>query len=700
MKDVLVIGSGGREHALAWKFLLSPQVDRVYVAPGNAGVDLIGYKAPHNPITETEINLLLNWMLNLKREFGLTWVGPELPLSVGIVDSCHWFNFPVVGPTQAAARIETSKVWAKEFMRRHNIPTAPAIAFETVTDLRAHLLAEQTSFPLVVKEDGLAAGKGVTILQNRTEAVTWLARLTNVTVEAMLAADFQPTAVSTSSVGNEQQPSSPPPTSRDDMDEDALAFAIASGMSAAQVEAVLRGETLTASQLSRTAPPNRPLPPPAQEQAQPDTEEEPEFVLRHRLSQQDLLSREGRRILVEQFLQGREVTVMVFTDGKTIVPMPVVCDYKRLLDGDRGPMTGSMGAYSPPGFLPPGFRDHVLATIIEPAVRGLAAEGTPFKGVLYAGLILTAEGPQVLEFNARFGDPEAQVVLPLLESDLYEIGSAIVEERLDQIEVKWADKASCCVVVASAGYPEQPESGQLIRGMDQITPDVLVFHAGTRGSKVMSDVARAAGGGEMVERRPVKQTSWRDFLGRIELRAPGFGNREQKQELQEIASGGELELRTNGGRVLSLVATAPTLAEARAKVYHDLSYINFPGMQYRTDIALREEYPSEAAMQQTTSPAKSTAAQPSPDQPTGSEPTTEEISDLLGDDPTANMSQPDEATATLGQPNESPSVTLARAGAADLTGEANTSAWQEAVGWQAAGGTPAVESKQESDQER
>ena len=417
---ILVIGSGGREHALAWKLAQSPRAPILYCAPGNVGMTRL---ARCLPIPSDDIPALLSFAK--EKQIDLTVVGPELPLTLGLVDAFREEGIPVVGPTRAAARIEASKVFAKDFMQRHRIPTAPARVFSEPDAAMDYI--RQHGAPLVVKVDGLAAGKGVIVAQDEAGA-------------------FQ---------------------------------AI-------------------------------------------------EVFMRRRV-----FGEAGNHVVLEDCLAGEEVTLLVFTDGRTIVPMVPSQDHKRIYDDDLGPNTGGMGAYSPVPILSEALQQQVLREAVEPAVAGLAKEGCPYQGVLYVGLMLTSEGPKVLEFNARFGDPEAQVIMPRLQTDLVEILEAIASGRLDRIKVQWKPNAAVCVVLASKGYPASSEAGFPITGIEEAEAgeEVNVFHAGT-----------------MVQD------------GRVV---------------------------TAGGRVLGVTASGRDLVTARERAYEAVARIRFSGMQYRRDIALK-----------------------------------------------------------------------------------------------------------------
>ena len=415
---VLVIGNGGREHALIWKLAQSRHVGTLYCTPGNAG---IAQHARCVPIASNDIPSILKF--SKETQIDLTVVGPELPLTLGLTDVFHAEGLSVVGPTQAAARIESSKVFAKEFMQRHRIPTAPAAIFSEPDAAEDYI--RRHGAPIVVKADGLAAGKGVVVAQTETEALQ-------------------------------------------------------------AVESMMR---------------------------------------------QRVFGEAGGQVILEDRLEGEEATLLVLTDGKTVIPMVPSQDHKRIFDNDQGPNTGGMGAYSPIPILTNALIEKILREVVEPAVTGMANEGCPYQGVLYVGLMLTSVGPKVLEFNARFGDPEAQVVLPRLETDLVEILEALVKGRLNQIKVQWDSRASVCVVLASKGYPGKAEMGIPITGLQKVEAlgDVIVFHAGTD----LKD-------GQMI---------------------------------------------TAGGRVLGVTARGENLAAAREKAYEAVSRIRFDGMQFRRDIA-------------------------------------------------------------------------------------------------------------------
>jgi len=417
---ILVIGGGAREHTLVWKLNQSPKVEEIYVAPGNAGTGLI---AQNLDIGTNDLEALAQ--IARERSIDLAVVGPEAPLAQGIVDLFEKRRIPCFGPTGEATKIESSKVFAKELMQKYGIPCARSRSFSLFEEARTYLQAQQP--PIVVKADGLAAGKGSIVAQSKEEALTAL-------VDIM---------------------------------------------------------------------------------------------------EKRVFGSAGDQVLIEECLEGGEVSLLAFTDGETVIPMVPACDYKRALDGDQGPNTGGMGSYSPPSFFDEMMINGVRDTIIEPAVKAMAKEGKPFKGVLYAGLIMTAEGPKALEFNARFGDPENQVMIPRLKSDLLEIMLAVIDGTLDKTRVEWSDEACVGVVMASAGYPGSYTTGLPIEGLDSVDKDILIFHAGTKA---------------------------KDGI-----------------------------IYTDGGRVLTVAATGRTLAEARSKVYLNLPRIHFEGCHYRGDIAAREQ---------------------------------------------------------------------------------------------------------------
>jgi len=417
---VLVIGSGGREHTLVWKIAQSPKVSQVYCAPGNAGISKL---AQCININADNIEKLADFAQEEKID--LTVVGPELPLSKGIVNEFNRKGLRIFGPSKEATEIESSKVFSKYLMKKYNIPTANYEVFQNSE--KAFDYIKQQIFPLVIKADGLAAGKGVFIVKNLVQA-------------------------------------------RDALD--------------ALMEEKKFGEA-------------------------------------------------GRQVIIEEFLEGEEVSILAFCDGKTVVPMVSSQDHKKIFDNDQGPNTGGMGAYSPVPFYPDEFKERVLEEILKPTIKGLQSEGREYRGVLYAGLVLTKEGPKVLEFNARFGDPETQAILPRLKTDLIDILNAVIEGRLHKINIEWEDNAAVCVVVASGGYPGKYQKGKAISGLERLEKmeDIIVFHAGT---KLQDD-----------------------------------------------------KVITSRGRVLGITAWDKTISKAKERAYKGVKEIYFEDMYYRKDIAAK-----------------------------------------------------------------------------------------------------------------
>jgi len=417
--NVLVIGGGGREHALAWRIARSPRVARVFVAPGNAGTER----------EEGLVNVAAAGAEELVRfakreQIALTVVGPEAPLAAGLVDAFRAEGLRIFGPTRAAAQLESSKDFAKAFMARHAIPTAAYASFSDAPP--AHAYVDARGAPIVVKADGLAAGKGVVVAATAGEA--------HAAIDAML--------------GDRR------------------------------------------------------------------------------------LGEAGARVVIEEFLAGEEASFIVMADGEHALPLASSQDHKRLLDGDRGPNTGGMGAYSPAPVVTPSVHARIMREIIIPAIRGMAAEGMPYTGFLYAGVMIDAAGaPRTLEFNCRLGDPETQPIMMRLRSDLVELLQHALDGTLDRVDAEWDRRAALGVVVAAAGYPEQPRKGDAISGLDAAPADCCVFHAGT---------ARA---GDTVV--------------------------------------------TSGGRVLCVTALGETVRQAQRTAYAAVRSIHFDGMQYRTDIGHR-----------------------------------------------------------------------------------------------------------------
>jgi phosphoribosylamine---glycine ligase len=414
---ILIVGGGGREHALACKVVQSPHVAQVFIAPGNGGTERM-QKVRNVALKPTDIDALVSFASHEKID--LVIVGPEAPLAAGITDALHRVGIACLGPTQAAAQIETSKHFAKEFMTKHGIPTA---SYEVITSLaQAEAYIETHNVPLVVKADGLTGGKGVIIAQTKQKA---------------------------------------------------------------------------------------------------------------RQAAHDMLSgaafgKEGQTIVCEEFLQGQEVSFIVLTDGTHCIPLATSQDYKKLCNGDEGLMTGGMGACSPAPCITPELHSRIMREIIDPTLKQLAADGTPFVGFLYAGLIITPDGnPYVLEFNCRLGDPEAQVILPLMQTDLVTLGLAAVQQKLHTMAIEWDPRKAVTVVIADSGYPKPCYVGQSI-DIHQ-TAETTIYHAATK---------------------------WNDT-----------------------------QLVSTGGRILAVTALADSLDQAREKAYAGVQGIQLPHMQYRTDIA-------------------------------------------------------------------------------------------------------------------
>lgn len=416
---LLVIGGGGREHTLVWKIAQSPLVEKIYCAPGNGGIRQL---AECVPISEKEIDRLVKFAD--EKQIDLTVVGPELPLALGIVDAFQNQGLQIFGPSRKAAELESSKAYAKFVMQKYGIPTATATIFDSYDAALRYVQSHE--LPLVVKADGLAAGKGAVVCSSLEEA----------------------------------------------------------------------GEAL------------------------------------RKIMVQQIFGDAGKKVIIEDFLKGQEASVLAFTDGVHILPLVPAQDHKRIFDGDEGPNTGGMGAYAPAGLV----HDKMLATIrqriLEPTIKGMALEDRPYRGVLYAGLMITRQGPKVIEFNCRFGDPETQAILPLLKNDIVPLLLACSNGQLDQTIIEHLPQHAVCVVMASGGYPGKYETGKRILGLDRRFDDgVLLFHSGTR----------------YVDSQYV----------------------------------------TAGGRVLGITAVAPTLREAIKQAYRAVGKIAFDGAYYRKDIGYK-----------------------------------------------------------------------------------------------------------------
>jgi phosphoribosylamine--glycine ligase len=419
---VLLIGSGGREHALAWALARSPELDSLYAAPGSTGIARHGELVP---IGADEIDALAEHAL--RERYDLTVVGPEAPLVAGLGDRLREAGLAVFGPSAPAARIEGSKVFAKRFMERHGIPSAAYRVFQAIEEAESYLRSREAAYPLVVKADGLAAGKGVIIAENVQQAVQ-------------------------------------------------------------AAEGMLSGRAFGAA---------------------------------------------GSRIVIEELLRGTEASFFVLTDGTRFVELATCQDYKRALDGDRGLNTGGMGSYSPSAYLHGDLRREIVDRIVRPTIEGLAREEHPYRGVLYCGVMLTERGPQVLEYNARFGDPETQALLPRLDGDWLPVLHACATGGLEVQDLRWKSDAAVCVVMSSGGYPGSYAKGLPVHGVDQAEAleNVVVFHAGT-------------------------------------------------------ALGPDGSLVTAGGRVLGVTALGPDLGSARDRAYAAVARIRWDGAHHRTDIAL------------------------------------------------------------------------------------------------------------------
>lgn len=422
---ILVIGGGGREHALAWKLAESPKATKVYVAPGNGGTALAGGKLENLNITD--VKALREWAQAEK--IAVTVVGPEAPLAAGVVDEFRAHGLKVFGPTKTAAQLESSKAYSKDFMARHSIPTAQ---YETFTDaVAAHAYVDRLGAPIVIKADGLAAGKGVVVAMSLQEA------------------------------------------------HDAVDFMLVDN----------------------------------------------KYGVQH--------NEGGARVVIEEFLEGEEASFIVLCDGKNVLALATSQDHKRLKDGDQGPNTGGMGAYSPAPVVTADVHARAMREIILPTIRGMEKDGVPYTGFLYAGLMIDKAGHlKTLEFNCRMGDPETQPIMMRLKSDLVDVMLAACEGKLDQLELQWDRRTALGVVMAAAGYPEDPRKGDVITGLPAAADDAMVFHAGTQ----LGD-----------DGHPV----------------------------------------TSGGRVLCVTVLADSVKQAQQKVYDVARGIHFDGAQYRRDIGFR-----------------------------------------------------------------------------------------------------------------
>jgi len=427
--NILVIGSGGREHALAWKLAQSPKATKVYVAPGNGGTA----RDPHLVnVPITDVKALADFAQDNK--ISLTVVGPEAPLAAGVVDEFRARGMRIFGPTQKAAQLESSKAFAKDFMKRHGIPTA---FYETFTDAAAaHAFVDKHGAPIVIKADGLAAGKGVVVamtLDEAHQAVDWMLLDNKLGVQHNAGVDGQATP----------------------------------------------------------------------------------------------------RVVIEEFLEGEEASFIVLADGKNVAVLATSQDHKRLLDCDAGPNTGGMGAYSPAPVVTPNVHAKAMHEIINPTLAGMAKDGIPFTGFLYAGLMIDANGnPKTLEFNCRMGDPETQPIMMRLKSDLIDVFTAATDGSLDQVELQWDRRFALGVVLAAGGYPLDPKKGDVITGLPAEADDAMVFHAGT-------------------------------------------------------TMGEDGQVRTSGGRVLCVTALGESAKLAQQRAYDYMRGIQFDGMQFRTDIGWR-----------------------------------------------------------------------------------------------------------------
>ena len=421
---ILVVGSGGREHAICWKLKQSPKVSKIYCAPGNAG---IADSAECVNIKAEDIEGISEFAA--KEGVDMAVIGPEVPLAMGITDALQAKGIRVFGPNKKCSQLEASKSFTKAFLAKYNIPTAKYSEYTDKEELKKAIGIY--GYPMVLKADGLAAGKGVVLAQNAQEA--------EVAIEEMMG--------------------------------------------------------------------------------------------------DRVFGAAGDRVVVEECLKGVEASMLCFVDENSIVPMESAQDYKRIFDNDQGPNTGGMGTYSPSLIFTPELEKRIMDEILMPTLKGFQQDGLDFKGVLFVGLMISDEGPKVIEFNNRFGDPETQSVLMRLDTDLVDIFDAVIDNRLAEIDIKWKDEKAVCVVLASGGYPGDYEKGKVISGLDDVEEGVVVFHAGT-----------------------------------------AFG--------KEADASGKLPIVTAGGRVLGVTAIGATHDEARAKAFENVKRISFEGAQYRNDIGI------------------------------------------------------------------------------------------------------------------
>lgn len=431
---VLIVGGGGREHAIAWKLSQSPKVDKIYCAPGNAGIADV---AECVAVKAEDIDGICRFAND--SQIDLAVIGPEVPLAMGIVDELEKAGVRTFGPNKKCAQLEASKAFTKAFLDRHNIPTA---GYKEFTDKEEILKSVGIyGYPMVIKADGLAAGKGVVIAETEEEAVK--------AIEEMMG--------------------------------------------------------------------------------------------------EKVFGAAGDKIVVEEYLTGIEASMLCFVDEHTIIPMESAQDYKRIFDGDKGPNTGGMGTYSPSLVFNKDLEERIRTEILNPTLEGFQKDGLDFKGVLFIGLMIGEDGPKVIEFNNRFGDPETQSVLLRLETDLFDIFNAVVDNKLNDVNIKWSEKKAVCVVLASGGYPGPYEKGKTIHGLNRVDPDVIVFHAGTR-----------------LEERT------------IHMGDNGCG----------IITKNETVVVTDGGRVLGVSVLGDTHEDARQRAFDNVKRISFDGMQYRNDIGV------------------------------------------------------------------------------------------------------------------